>query len=77
MRQWSDAHWFELAISGVVLLLALVGGTLTLVVWLLAGRSFSQAILFAMTVVVITCPDALGLARWAGELEPRLVREAA
>ena len=28
----------------------------------LAGRSFSQAILFAITVVVITCPDALGLA---------------
>ena len=44
------------------MLVALVGGTLTLVVWLLAGRSFSQAILFAITVVVITCPDALGLA---------------
>jgi Cu2+-exporting ATPase len=43
-------------------LVALVGGTLTLVVWLLAGRTFSQAILFAITVVVITCPDALGLA---------------
>jgi len=37
-------------------------GTLTLIVWLLAGRTFSQAILFAITVVVITCPDALGLA---------------
>jgi len=45
-----------------LVLVALVGGTLTLVVWLLAGRSFSQAILFAITVVVITCPDALGLA---------------
>ncbi|MGZ5297931.1 MAG: heavy metal translocating P-type ATPase, partial [Actinomycetota bacterium] len=30
--------------------------------WLLAGRSSSQAILFAITVVVVTCPDALGLA---------------
>lgn len=45
-----------------LVLVALIGGTLTLVGWLLAGRSFSQAILFAITVVVITCPDALGLA---------------
>jgi Cu2+-exporting ATPase len=45
-----------------LVLVALIGGTLTLVVWLVAGRSFSQAILFAITVVVITCPDALGLA---------------
>jgi Cu2+-exporting ATPase len=43
-------------------LVALIGGALTLIVWLLAGRTFSQAILFAITVVVITCPDALGLA---------------
>jgi Cu2+-exporting ATPase len=45
-----------------LVLVALIGGTLTLIVWLLDGRSFSQAILFAITVVVITCPDALGLA---------------
>jgi len=45
-----------------LVLVALVGGTLTLVAWLLAGRTFSQAMLFAITVVVITCPDALGLA---------------
>jgi Cu2+-exporting ATPase len=45
-----------------LVLVALVGGTVTLIVWLLAGRTFSQAILFAITVVVITCPDALGLA---------------
>src|SRR6266566_2394400 len=45
-----------------LVLVVLVGGTLTLVVWLLAGRSFSTAMLFAITVVVITCPDALGLA---------------
>jgi Cu2+-exporting ATPase len=45
-----------------LVLVALIGGTLTLFVWLLAGRTFSQAILFAITVVVITCPDALGLA---------------
>ncbi len=42
---------------------ALIGGTLTFAVWtLLAGRSASEALLFAITVVVVTCPDALGLA---------------
>src|SRR5215211_4690185 len=45
-----------------LVLVALVGGGLTVVAWLLAGRPFSTAILFAITVVVITCPDALGLA---------------
>ncbi|MEV0067896.1 MULTISPECIES: cation-translocating P-type ATPase [unclassified Amycolatopsis] len=41
---------------------ALLGGAATLAVWLLTGSAFSVAILFAITVVVITCPDALGLA---------------
>ncbi|WP_138733823.1 heavy metal translocating P-type ATPase [Modestobacter excelsi] len=45
-----------------LVLVALLGGGLTLVVWLLAGASFTTAMLFAITVVVITCPDALGLA---------------
>ncbi|MFI7173377.1 heavy metal translocating P-type ATPase [Streptomyces spororaveus] len=46
-----------------LVLVALVGGALTLAVWLLAtDRPFSSAMLFAITVVVITCPDALGLA---------------
>ena len=34
----------------------------TFVVWLAVGRSVNEALLFAITVVVITCPDALGLA---------------
>lgn len=42
---------------------ALIGGTVTFLVWyLLAGRDAQEALLFAITVVVITCPDALGLA---------------
>ncbi len=45
-----------------LVLVALVGGAVTLVAWLLAGRPLSDAMLFAITVVVITCPDALGLA---------------
>jgi Cu2+-exporting ATPase len=45
-----------------LVLVALIGGALTLVVWLAVGQPFSTAILYAITVVVITCPDALGLA---------------
>jgi P-type Cu2+ transporter len=45
-----------------LVLVALVGGGVTLVAWLVAGRTFAQAMLFAITVVVVTCPDALGLA---------------
>ncbi len=42
---------------------ALIGGMLTLAVWLLfSDRSLAASMLFAITVVVITCPDALGLA---------------
>ena len=41
---------------------ALIGGGATFGVWLAVGRSVPEAILFAITVVVITCPDALGLA---------------
>jgi Cu2+-exporting ATPase len=45
-----------------LVLVALVGGALTLAGWMIAGEDFSTALLFAITVVVITCPDALGLA---------------
>ncbi|QUW85449.1 copper-translocating P-type ATPase (plasmid) [Streptomyces mirabilis] len=42
---------------------ALLGGAATLAVWLLAtDRPLGTAMLFAITVVVVTCPDALGLA---------------
>jgi Cu2+-exporting ATPase len=45
-----------------LVLVALIGGTLTFAVWLAAGAGVQTALLFAITVVVITCPDALGLA---------------
>jgi P-type Cu2+ transporter len=45
-----------------LVLVALVGGAATLLVWLAAGAGLDTAVLFAITVVVITCPDALGLA---------------
>jgi Cu2+-exporting ATPase len=44
-----------------LVLVALVGGLLTFLVWA-AFRPADEALLFAITVVVITCPDALGLA---------------
>jgi Cu2+-exporting ATPase len=45
-----------------LVLVALIGGLGTFLVWLSLGKSVTDALLFAITVVVITCPDALGLA---------------
>lgn len=45
-----------------LVLVALVGGALTFAVWTASGAPVEVAILFAITVVVVTCPDALGLA---------------
>jgi Cu2+-exporting ATPase len=46
-----------------LVLVALVGGLCTFLVWyLIVDRSALDALVFAITVVVITCPDALGLA---------------
>jgi Cu2+-exporting ATPase len=46
-----------------LVLVALGGGLLTFGVWFwILGSSFEMALLFAITVIVIACPDALGLA---------------
>ena len=46
-----------------LVLVALAGGLLTFLVWYgLLDSTSLQALLFAITVIVITCPDALGLA---------------
>jgi Cu2+-exporting ATPase len=46
-----------------LVLVALVGGAATFAAWaLFSNRPIQDALLFAITVVVITCPDALGLA---------------
>jgi Cu2+-exporting ATPase len=46
-----------------LVLVALIGGSLTFILWsVIVGRDVQEALLFAITVVVITCPDALGLA---------------
>ena len=45
-----------------LVLVALTAGLGTFFAWIALGRSGTSALLFAITVVVITCPDALGLA---------------
>jgi P-type Cu2+ transporter len=46
-----------------LVVVALTGGLVTFCVWyFVVGRDIQDALLFAITVVVITCPDALGLA---------------
>src|SRR5438094_7316606 len=43
-------------------LIAIAAGATTLVAWLAGGRSFDFALERMVTVMVITCPHALGLA---------------
>jgi P-type Cu2+ transporter len=46
-----------------LVLVALVGGLGTFLVWYaIVGASVQESLVYAITVVVITCPDALGLA---------------
>ena len=46
-----------------LVLVALVGGLGTFLVWnLVVGASVQESLVYAITVVIITCPDALGLA---------------
>ncbi len=46
-----------------LVLVALTAGTVTFLIWaVVVGRDVKESLLFAITVIVITCPDALGLA---------------
>lgn len=42
--------------------IALIGGALTFIIWILLQESFSFALERTVTVMIITCPHALGLA---------------
>jgi P-type Cu2+ transporter len=46
-----------------LVLVALTAGLVTFLIWaVVVGRDVKTALLYAITVIVITCPDALGLA---------------
>ncbi|MDD2493048.1 MAG: heavy metal translocating P-type ATPase [Bacilli bacterium] len=49
-------------ISGIFVPIVMVISLFSLVIWLLLGKSFSFALLIAISVLVISCPCALGLA---------------
>ena len=56
-------HWIEMkSVLGASAAVALGGGAVTLAVWLVAGASFAFALERTVTVMVIACPHALGLA---------------
>lgn len=46
----------------ILTIVAISAGGLTLIAWLVAGQDFSFALERTVTVMVITCPHALGLA---------------
>jgi Cu2+-exporting ATPase len=48
--------------AAVLVVVAIGAGILTFTAWTLSGASFLMALTFAVSAVVIACPDALGLA---------------
>ena len=48
--------------SGVFVPVVIAISVITFIIWLLSGNDFSTALSFAITVLVISCPCALGLA---------------
>jgi Cu2+-exporting ATPase len=48
--------------AGWLTYIAIIAGLLTLVVWMALGRDFNFALTLMVTVLVIACPHALGLA---------------
>jgi len=48
--------------AGVLVVVALAAGLLTFLGWTVAGASLVTALTFAVSAIIIACPDALGLA---------------
>lgn len=49
-------------ISGIFVPIVMIISLVSLIIWLLAGKSFSFSLLIAISVLVVSCPCALGLA---------------
>ncbi len=49
-------------VSGVFVPVVMGISVITFIIWMLSGEGFENALLFAVTVLVISCPCALGLA---------------
>ena len=49
-------------VSGIFVPTVMIISAITFVIWLLVGKDFETALSFAVTVLVISCPCALGLA---------------
>ena len=49
-------------ISGVFVPVVMILSVLTLAIWLIVGAPFDKAVMYAVSVLVISCPCALGLA---------------
>ena len=49
-------------VSGIFVPAVMIISTITFLIWILVGKDFETALSFAVTVLVISCPCALGLA---------------
>ena len=62
--QYSKARGQKIAdkAAAVLVVIAILSGLITFIAWVFAGASLTMALSFAVSAIVVACPDALGLA---------------